>query len=157
MRCHSVWRSFGYAFEGLWAILKSERNMRVHLLIAIALLWFARYYSLSEEKWAITVLAIFVVLICECLNTGIERAVDLTTKERLPLAKFIKDVSAAATLLSAMGATITGFIIFFKIDIILRIINDIIGNPVYMLCVIIYIVVSLYIVRRERTCHIHHS
>ena len=57
-------------------------------------------------------LAIGFVWTAELFNTAIESLSDLVSKDHHPEIKFIKDVSAAAVLLSAIAAVITGAIIF---------------------------------------------
>jgi len=54
-----------------------------------------------------------LVLALELLNTAIEKLCDTISTEIQPEIKIIKDVSAAAVLLSAAGSVVTGIIIFF--------------------------------------------
>ena len=46
------------------------------------------------------------------INTALERAVDLVTKEYQELAKISKDVSAGAVLIASLFSVIIGIIIF---------------------------------------------
>jgi undecaprenol kinase len=53
-----------------------------------------------------------LVLSLELMNTAIERAIDLVTKDVHPLAKQAKDVAAGAVLVASVGAAVTALIIF---------------------------------------------
>ncbi|MNY79213.1 Undecaprenol kinase [compost metagenome] len=53
-----------------------------------------------------------IVLIAELLNTAIEVLVDLVSPDIHPKAKIIKDVAAAAVLVSALTAVVVGLVIF---------------------------------------------
>ena len=57
-------------------------------------------------------LAIFLVLAMEVVNTAIEKLVDFVSPAYHEMAGMVKDLSAAAVLLTAVGAVIAGTIIF---------------------------------------------
>ena len=80
--------SFKYAIEGLIASFKSERNMKIHVFATI------------------------LVISAELFNTAIENIVDMVCPEKNEKAKLIKDISAGAVLVLAIGAGIIGIIIF---------------------------------------------
>ena len=60
----------------------------------------------------IVILLIGLVLVCELINTAIEKAVDLYTKKYNEAAKVIKDTSAGAVLTISITSAIIGIIIF---------------------------------------------
>ena len=60
-----VWQSFADAFRGIGACLKSERNMRIHLVMAVYVLFFASQLSLSRGEMACLVLALSLIHISE--------------------------------------------------------------------------------------------
>ena len=92
-------------------MLRTQRNARIHLAVATAVVLMGLWLGVSETEWAILVLTIGVVLTAEALNTVAEAAVDLATMEYHPLAKVAKDVAAGAVLLMAIAAAIVGFLI----------------------------------------------
>ena len=55
-----------------------------------------------------------LVLASELINTAIEKAVDLATEERHPLAKAAKDAAAGAVLLFAVGAVVIGILVMYQ-------------------------------------------
>jgi len=67
---------------------------------------------LPPAKWLFIVIAIGLVWVAELFNTAIEKLCDMVCPEQHPQIKFIKDVSAAAVLVTAIIAMITGCIIF---------------------------------------------
>ncbi|MFU1856749.1 diacylglycerol kinase [Sphingobacterium sp. CZ-UAM] len=105
-------RSFGYAFNGLKIVWREEHNFRVHLLaavLAIALSWALR---ISPYEWLAVVFSIGFVLVCELLNTALENLADFVCPEKNPNIKRIKDIAAAAVMLSSLTALLIGLLIF---------------------------------------------
>jgi diacylglycerol kinase (ATP) len=105
-------RSFGYAFEGLAYLVRTQRNFRTHLVVALAALVAGVALGLSAVEWAILVLAIAFVVMAEGLNTGIELAVSLASPERRPEAKAAKDIAAGMVLLAAIASVGVGISLF---------------------------------------------
>lgn len=103
--------SFGYAWEGLCYVVKSERNVRIHLAIAIAVLLVSAWLRLSTTEWAIIVMAIALVFAGEMINTAVELTIDLTVADSNALAKGAKDVAAATVLITALAAAIMGLLV----------------------------------------------
>ncbi len=105
-------RSFGYAFSGIAGFLKQEHNALIHLLATILVIVLAFIFPLSGMEIILLVLVIGLVWITELINTAIEKIIDFISVERKPEIKFIKDLAAAAVLVAAVVAVITGCIIF---------------------------------------------
>jgi len=103
---------FGHAFEGLWYALRTQRNMRVHVLIALLAIGLGIILRISTVEFALVFVAITGVFIAEMFNTVIELCVDLASPDYHPLAKIAKDVSAGAVLLSAMLSIVIGLFVF---------------------------------------------
>jgi diacylglycerol kinase len=103
--------SFKYAFWGVSHVLRTQRNARIHLSVALLVIVAGLWLGLSRTEWAIIALTIGSVLAAESLNTVAEAAVDLATAEYHPLAQIAKDVAAGAVLLMAITAVIVGVLI----------------------------------------------
>ena len=103
---------FGYAFSGLWYALRTQRNARVHVVIAILAILMGLFLHISTVEFAMIFVAITGVFIAEMFNTVCELCVDLASPEYHPLAKIAKDVAAGAVLLSAMLSVVIGLLIF---------------------------------------------
>lgn len=104
--------SFRYALEGLISAIKSERNMKIHVVIGLLVIIAGVYFHLTLIEWAILSLTIGGMLCAELINTAIERVVDLEIDEYHPLAKQAKDVAAAACFIFACTSVVIGLIIF---------------------------------------------
>ncbi len=107
----SLFKSFGYAFSGIFNCILTERNMRVHCVCAIymySFLGLTDWFVLSRADWAILFIANAIVMMGELINTAVEKTVDLITQEKKPLAKLAKDAAAGAVLVGAIFAVCVG-------------------------------------------------
>jgi diacylglycerol kinase len=104
-------RSFGYAFQGWWHVLRTQQNAWIHSLIALVVVLLGLWLGLEPRDWAILVLTIAMVFTAEFINTAIEAVVDLASPSHHPLAKVGKDVGAAAVLGAALAAILVGLLI----------------------------------------------
>ena len=104
--------SFYCAGAGVVHVALTQRNMRVHILIALATAILGFWFAISITEWAIISLAMGGVFGAEMVNTAIERLVDLVSPEYHNLAKIAKDSAAGAVLIMAIFASITGLLIF---------------------------------------------
>lgn len=105
-------RSFKYALEGIFRGIKEEQNMKIHIAIMILVIIFGILLKISKVEWIICIALFGLVISMELINTAIENAVDLITKEKNEQAKIAKDVAAGAVLVSAIASAIIGLIIF---------------------------------------------
>ena len=105
-------RSFWYAFEGVAYILRTQRNARIEIAIALAAVALGAWLGISAIEWAVLVLTIAIVLALEWMNTALELAVSLASPDRHPSAKAAKDVAAASVLLGAVVSVVIGLLLF---------------------------------------------
>ena len=108
-----LFKSFGFAFEGIFNTIKTERNIKIHLFATIVVVIFGFILNISYLEWLICLLLFGLITSLELVNTSLEAVVDLATQERKPLAKKAKDAAAGAVLYSSIIAAIIGGIIFF--------------------------------------------
>jgi diacylglycerol kinase len=111
-RVRRVVRSFGYAFEGLVVMLRTQPNFLVHTAAAIVALALGVLLRLSPAELAVIVLTIAIVLVIECVNTALESLSDLVSPEFHPLIKNAKDISAAAVLIGAIASVVVAVLLF---------------------------------------------
>jgi diacylglycerol kinase len=104
-------KSFQYALNGWWYVIRTQHNAWIHTLVSLAVLGLALWLRLSTSDWAILILAIIMVWMAEFMNTAMEVVVDLYSPDIHPMAKVAKDVSAAAVMLGAVGAIVIGLLI----------------------------------------------
>lgn len=110
LRHHGI--SIRHALDGILWAFTSQPNFTIHLLISFFVLLLAFILNISNLEFAILVLTILFGLGIEMVNTSIESVTDLVTSEWKKEAKIAKDVAAGMMLLTAVGAVITGLIIF---------------------------------------------
>lgn len=108
-----LFKSFRYATRGLKYVLKHEQNFQIEILggFFVVILMYL-FPTRNLEKIALFIV-IFAVLVMELINTIFERVVDILKPRVHPYAQLVKDVMAAAVLLSSVGAVIVGIIIFW--------------------------------------------
>jgi diacylglycerol kinase (ATP) len=107
-----VVRSFGYAFEGLALMLRSQPNFLVHVCAALLALGVGVLLHLTAPEFAVIVLTIGLVLVVECVNTALETLCDLVSPGYHPLVKRAKDVSAAAVLVAAIASVAVALLLY---------------------------------------------
>jgi diacylglycerol kinase (ATP) len=108
----SIVESFNFAIEGIIHVLRTQRNMRIHFGIAIAVLVAALAFDVTRLELIALLLAIAFVLIAEMVNTAIEAAVDVASTSFDPMAKLAKDIGAGAVLIAAINAIAVGYLVF---------------------------------------------
>ncbi|MFC6260275.1 diacylglycerol kinase family protein [Levilactobacillus fujinensis] len=105
-------QSLGHAWDGLRALFRYERNFRKHLVVGTVAVIAGAILRLTLNEWLWLVLAIFLVLIAETLNTIVEAVVDLIVGETYhDLAKRAKDIAAGGVLMAAIFAVIVGALV----------------------------------------------
>ena len=113
----NLFKSFYYAFRGIFNAIKTERNLRVHLTCLVymfSILGLTDWFVLSRTDWAVLAVASALVIGAELVNTAIENAVDLVTKEYNEYAKRAKDAASGAVLVCAIGAVAAGLFILLQ-------------------------------------------
>lgn len=103
--------SFRFAFEGVRTVFQEERNMRSHTFSTLSVLIISLFMDLTMYEWLWILLVCFLVLVMEIWNTVTENIIDLVSPQYHPLAKKIKDMAAAAVLLTSTFSVVVGAII----------------------------------------------
>ena len=122
-----VARSFNHAYQGLIYAVRTQRNMRFHVVASAGVLVLSLLVGVSRLELAILVLVIMFVFVTEMFNTALEFTVDLVTREFHPLAKLAKDVSAGAVLVVSIAALAVGYLVLsdnlgsFSLDTLQRV------------------------------------
>lgn len=105
-------KSFGFALNGLKVCFTGERNFRVHVISAIVVSVLGLLFGISINEWAVLGFCIALVIIMEIMNTAIEQLCNIVHKDLHPGIKKVKDMAAAAVLVSAIFSLLTGLVIF---------------------------------------------
>jgi diacylglycerol kinase (ATP) len=114
VRSRSLLWSFNYAIEGIVYALRTQRNMRLHVVAAFTALVACLVLHVGGFGLVAIVFAICLVLVTELVNTAIEAAVDLATESLDPLAKIAKDVAAGAVFIASINAVVVAFLVMFE-------------------------------------------
>ena len=103
--------SFLYAFEGVWYVLRTQKNAWIHGVSTIAVVLVGLWLNLPRYDWVILIIIMAIVWITEFINTALEAIVDMTMPKPHPCAKIAKDVGAGAVLVGSIAAVIVGLLI----------------------------------------------
>ena len=105
-------KSFGFALDGVSSLLKNEPNSRIHILAAAVVIVTGIILKINFQEWCFLIIVIGLVFISELFNTSLETISDAVDPERNEKIRKAKDYAAAAVLISAIAAVITGGLIF---------------------------------------------
>ncbi len=114
MKSPTFFRSFQSALRGLRITFREERNFKIEIVCAILVIIIAYNFGFSLSEWIVSFIAIFMVLSAELINTAGENICDKISPNNDPAIGKIKDMLAAYVLVSAIGASILGAIIFIR-------------------------------------------
>lgn len=101
-------RMFADAGRGLVVAVRGEINFFVHLFIAMLAGVAGGIIGMTDERWAIYILCVTVVLAAELFNTAIEHLARAVSREENPEIRNALDVASAGVLLAAIGAACVG-------------------------------------------------
>ena len=105
--------TFKNARKGMRIVLKSEKNIRIHFCIAMAVLALAVVLDFSLERVCILLLTIAFVIATEMLNSAIEFSLDAVFHNRYSrLVGMAKDISAGAVMFASVVAIVIGVLLF---------------------------------------------
>lgn len=144
----SIIKSFDYAINGLVYAIRTQRNMKIHMLMAVLVIIASLFLNLTRIEIIVLIFAIGLVLITEIINTSNEHMVNLITEKHHPLAMRIKDMSAGAVLFASICAAVVGILIFIRKETLSIFENSIVLNkisefPPYFTAVIIFLVIVM--------------
>lgn len=107
-------KPFSHAIDG-WRCGLTERNIKIHLTVAVLVLLAGILCQISASEWLIVIILIGAVITAELFNTAIEEICNtITTKLKLQYSDTTapRDLAAGAVLLIAVTAAVVGLIIF---------------------------------------------
>jgi diacylglycerol kinase (ATP) len=104
--------SFGFAWQGMKALFRTEHNAWIHFALTVAVVVLSFYFRISFGEAMSLTIVMAMVWSAELFNTALEKTMDFISQERHPQVKLIKDLAAAAVLITALAAVIVGGLIF---------------------------------------------
>lgn len=105
-------QSIGYAGRGIKHAYWTQRNIRIHILIALLVTLAGLFLKISPFELVAVLITISFVIMSEMINTAIEEIVNMVSPGHRHEASIAKDVAAGAVLFSAFCAIIVGCLIF---------------------------------------------
>ena len=109
----TFYQSVVEAIKGLKFVIQTERNMRVHLAIAVVVVLLSIILSLSKIEFALILFSIALVLVAETVNTAFELLLDYVNGAKYhDTIKMLKDIAAGGVLVAAINAVVVGGLIF---------------------------------------------
>jgi diacylglycerol kinase (ATP) len=104
--------SFNHALEGFIHVLKTQRNMKIHIILAFLVLVASLFIDISEIELIILFFSMAFVIAMELLNTAIEITIDMVRNRYSYKAKIAKNIAAAAVFIAAVNSILVGYLIF---------------------------------------------
>jgi len=105
-------RSVGYAFKGMYVLLRTEASIKIQFFIALFMAGLGFYFEISAMEWMVQLLAVGMVMGVEGVNTAIEKLADYIQPAKDVRIGVIKDISAGAVMIVSVVACIVGLIIY---------------------------------------------
>lgn len=142
MKLKKMIDSFNYAIEGIIYAVRTQRNMKIHMIATIIVLTACFFYDISKIELLILIITITMVVTAELINTAIEYAIDVTTNYYHPFAKIAKNVAAGAVLVTALNAVVVGYVIFWDrlMNFTFIVIKKVKSTEPYMILIVVVIV-----------------
>lgn len=109
---NTFFKSFYFAFQGIVYVVRTQRNMQVHLFAGLLVVIAGIFFGVTWGEWATLFAMMALVYSLEMVNTVAESIVDMVTREYHPLAKVAKDAAAGAVLVAAIFAVGVALTIF---------------------------------------------
>lgn len=106
-------KSFGYAFEGIALMLKTQHNAWLHLIATTLVTGLAGWCRVDTGDWRWLIGAMAMVWMAEAMNTAVESLCDVVSPHYSLAVKSAKDLAAGGVLIAACVAAAIGVITFW--------------------------------------------
>ena len=150
MKIKKTLESFNNAITGIIDTVRTERNMKIHLIAALGVLIVSFFFDITKYEFLILAVTITMVITAELINTAVEATIDMTTNYYHPLAKIAKNAAAGGVLIAAINALLVGYIIFwdklssFSFDLIKKVKN---AEPYTIFIVLVIVCIATIIAK----------
>ena len=111
---YSIFKNAMYAIEGVLIAVKTETSFKLELFFGFFIVLSIILLPLTLSSKLILFVTAIIIAVTELLNSAIENVVDLVTQEIHPLAKYAKDMGAAAVLFTVLLHLICWCVIIYK-------------------------------------------
>jgi diacylglycerol kinase (ATP) len=107
-----VWLAAGHSMQGFGFAIREESAFRQELLLALLMIPWAFVFDFKATEQILLIGTVFLVLIIELINSGIEAAIDRISFEAHSLSKRAKDYGSAAVFLALLLCGYTWVVLF---------------------------------------------
>jgi diacylglycerol kinase (ATP) len=113
MKGQPFYKRLGFAINGLSLEFFREHSFRYHVISCVGVLIVLTLTQPSPIWWAVGVLAVGLVMVSELINTAIETLADHIHPEFHDEIQAVKDISAAAVLISSITAILVTVVFLY--------------------------------------------
>jgi undecaprenol kinase len=106
-------KSFFYSYKGILRVFREEQNIKIQIILAIAVIALGLFFKISLLEWCILIIVITLVILAEIINSAVERITDMFKPRIHEYVKVVKDITAGAVMITAISAMIVGVLIFY--------------------------------------------
>ena len=117
----SMAESFNAAIEGFLFVIRTQRNMRIHFMLAVLVLLLGICLNFTRVELIMLLLTSAIVLITEMINTAMEIVMDYVEVSHSQWVKVVKDITAGAVLMASISAVIVGYFLFLRDNLLYKI------------------------------------
>ena len=101
------------ALKGVRIALKSEKNVRIHFVVALLVVTVGIILKFTPIEFSILLIAIAIVIIAEMVNSAIEFSLDAIFHNRYSkLVGMAKDIAAGAVMIATFISISIGILLF---------------------------------------------
>jgi len=105
--------TFKNARKGFRLVVKSEMNVRIHLIVASLVVSLGFILKFTSIEFCVLFIAITQVIVAEMFNTAIEFALDSIYHNRYSkMVGMAKDISAGAVMFATIISIVIGVVLF---------------------------------------------
>lgn len=104
--------SFLNSLAGIKEIFKTQRNARIILAVAVAVVLTGFAFQVSIAEMGLLMLTIGLVFVSEVFNTMTEEILNIISPHYNHKARIVKDVAAGAVLVACLVSVVIGLLIF---------------------------------------------
>ena len=106
-------KTFKNAIRGIFIVVKTEKNIKVHLCAGLLVLILANLFKFSLLCISLLLLTISSVIVTEMINTAIEYTLDAVYKNKYSkIVGMAKDISAGAVFITTIISVFIGILVF---------------------------------------------
>lgn len=142
----SLIKSFRHALSGLFSVIMSERNFRIHICMMLYVIAFSFIGRVGFSRFLKFLICFGAVFSAELFNTAIEIICNEITMEYNENIKKIKDISAGAVLVVALFSAILGLCVFLSREVLLAIGETFLRFPIVPVAVFLSLPLAVWFI-----------